>query len=337
MQAYHLERFGSVDGIVLGECREPACGPTEIVVRVQAASLNRRDIMILAQSYPLPARPGVVPLSDGAGEVVAVGSEVTRFGPGDRVTGSYFARWRDGRFAPDLVDQLGCTLDGMLAEFIVMDEQWAVRLPDHLGWDEAATLSCAGVTAWNTVASSGLAPGNTVLTLGTGGVSLFAIQFARLAGCRVIAVTSRGDKAERLRALGADHVIDRTATPGWGEAVRDLTGGGGADLIVETIGPETLDQSLVASALHGQIVLLITSSARRPRIELTGAEWAGKLTTLRRVFVGSRADLEAMVEAIAVHKLRPVIERTFPFAEAREAYGFFMGGDVFGKVVIEGA
>jgi NADPH:quinone reductase-like Zn-dependent oxidoreductase len=338
VKAYQLEAFNTVEGIVLRERDKPHCGPTEILVRVRAASLNRRDTMILDRSYPLPARPNVVPVSDGAGEVVAVGGSVTRFKPGDRVTGSYFARWRDGRISTELIDQLGCTLDGMLAEYILMDEQWAARVPEHLSWEEAATLSCAGVTAWSAVANSGAAiPGNTVLTLGTGGVSLYAIQFAKIMGCYVIAATSRNEKADRLRALGADEVINHAATPDWGRRVRELTAGRGVDLVVETIGPDTVEQSLIAASLYGQVVLLITRGGKTSRIEIDGLAWSGSLASIRRVFVGSRADLEAMNRAIAAHQLRPVIDRIFPFAHAHEAYRYFTRGDVFGKVVIEGA
>ena len=338
MRAYQLEAFNSVEGIMRRERDTPHCGPTEILVRVRAASINRRDAMILDRTYPVAAMPNVIPLSDGAGEVVAVGENVTRFRPGDRVTGSYFARWRDGRISSDLIDQLGCTLDGMLAEYILMDEQWAVDVPEHLGWEEAATLSCAGVTAWNAVANSGVAvPGNTVLTLGTGGVSLYVIQFAKIFGCRVIAATSRNEKTDRLRALGADEVINHAATPEWGKRVRELTEGRGVDLVVETIGPDTVDQSLAAASLYGQVVLLITRGGKTSRIEISGTAWSGSLASIRRVFVGSRADLEAMNRAIAAHKLRPMIDRVFPFADAHEAYRYFMRGDLFGKVVIEGA
>ncbi len=209
MRAYHLEKAGRFEGVVLRERPVPAPCPGEIVLRVHAASLNRRDLMLVEQTYPIPGKPGVVPLSDGAGEVVAIGAGVTRFKVGDRVTGNYFARWRDGRLAPDLRDQLGCTLDGMAADYAVLDEQWAVRLPDHLSWEEGACLSCAGVTAWCSVTGSDFArPGRTVLTLGTGDVSLFAVQFAKLTGCRVIVTTSSDAKAHRLRELGADEVIN---------------------------------------------------------------------------------------------------------------------------------
>lgn len=337
MEIYRLERFGSVDGVVLREREEPTPQATEIVVRVRAASLNRRDALILHQIYLLPARPDVVPLSDGAGEVVALGSRVTRFKIGDRVTGSYFPRWRDGRIAMDLGDQLGCTLDGMLSEYAVLDEQWAVALPDHLTWEEAATLTCAGVTAWNSVVEVGSArAGQRVLVIGTGGVPLFALQFAKMMGCSVIGVTSEDGKAEKLRRLGADHVLNYTETPEWGQAVRALTGGDGVDLVVETRGADTIEQSLTASALHGHIVLLTTRSLHGSTPAFPWHVYARGLVTISRVFVGSRANLESMVKALAATRAHPVIDRVFPFNRAREAYSYFLEGRVFGKVVILG-
>ncbi|RVB98067.1 NAD(P)-dependent alcohol dehydrogenase, partial [Mesorhizobium sp. M7A.F.Ca.CA.002.15.2.1] len=216
MRSYRLEGTGGIESLVLRDEARPEPGAHEIVVRIRATSLNRRDTMILNGAYPLTPRQGVVPLSDGAGEIVAVGAAVTRFAVGDRVTGSYFARWIDGRIHAGLVDQLGCTLDGMLAEYAVLDEQWAVRLPDHLDWQEAATLTCAGLTAWNAVTGAGIPkPGQWVLVIGSGGVSLFALQFGKLLGCHVAAVTSRGEKADRLRALGADLVISTSDMPQW--------------------------------------------------------------------------------------------------------------------------
>ncbi|MBT2407997.1 MULTISPECIES: NAD(P)-dependent alcohol dehydrogenase [unclassified Streptomyces] len=342
MRAYHLEAFGDIDGIVLregggregGDAPEPV-GPTGIVIRLHTASLNRRDLMILHERYPLPAVPGVVPLSDGAGEVVAVGEAVTRFAVGDRVSCAYFPRWRSGRITPDTVDQPGCTLDGMLAEYAVLDEQWAVRVPDHLTWEEAATLPCAGVTAWNALTGGEpLLAGQTVLTLGTGPVSLFAVQFAKLLGCRVVSTTSSEEKAERLRALGADAVVDYTRDPEWGVQVRELTGGLGADLVVETGGPETIGQSVRASALYAQIALLITGSARKSGIEIPHAVYASSLATIRRVFVGSRAQFEDMNLAVTAHGLRPVIGRVHPFEEAHAAYRGYAKDAPFGKVVI---
>ncbi|MFF3213223.1 NAD(P)-dependent alcohol dehydrogenase [Streptomyces sp. NPDC002886] len=339
MRAYHLETFGTIEGIVPrdhGGPRPLPAGPTGIVVRVRATSLNKRDLLILRERYPLPAVPGVVPLSDGAGEVVAVGEAVTRFAVGDRVSCTYFPRWRDGRITPALVDQPGCTLDGMLAEYALLDEEWAVRVPDHLTWEEAATLPCAAVTAWNALTGGeggAPLPGQSVLTLGTGPVALFAVQFAKLLGCRVVSTTSSEEKADRLKALGADAVVNYVRTPEWGSTVRELTDGG-ADLVVETGGPDTIEQSVRASSLYGQIALLITASATKSGIEISHAAYAASLATIRRVFVGSRTQFESMNRAVATHGLRPVIDRVLPFEEAREAYRGYAEDAPFGKVVI---
>lgn len=339
MRAYHLEAFGTIEGLVLrdhGGPRPVPAGPTGIVVRVRAASLNKRDLLILRERYPLSAAPGVVPLSDGAGEVVAVGEAVTRVAVGDRVSCAYFPRWRDGRITPDLVDQPGCTLDGMLSEYALLDEEWAVRLPQHLSWEEAATLPCAAVTAWNALTGGeggAPLPGRSVLTLGTGPVALFAVQFAKLLGCRVVSTTSSEEKADRLKALGSDAVVNYASTPEWGSAVRELTDGG-ADLVVETGGPDTIEQSVRASSLYGQIALLITASAAKSGIEISHAAYASSLATIRRVFVGSRTQFESMNRAVAAHGLHPVIDRVLPFEEAREAYRGYAEDAPFGKVVI---
>jgi NADPH:quinone reductase-like Zn-dependent oxidoreductase len=337
VQAYRIERFGSIEGIVLGEELQPEPAANEILVRVRAASLNRRDLMILYGQYPLPPVAGVVPVSDGAGEVTALGSEVRRFKVGDRVTGSYFPRWRDGRLNNDQLDQLGCTIDGMLTEFVLMNEEWAVSVPEHLTWGEAATLSCGGLTAWNAlVVGEPVSAGQTVLTIGTGSVSIFALQMARLMGHRVIAVTSRAEKIEKLRGLGADHVIDSSSTPEWGSLAQELTRGEGVDLVIETRGPDTIQQSLIAAGRYGQIVLLITESEQAPDLVIPGRVYARKLTTIRRIFVGSRASLEGMIKAVSTKHLRPVIDRTFTFDKAHEAYAYLEAGDVFGNVLIEG-
>jgi len=338
MHVYRLKSPGNLGGLALLEEDVPVPKPTEIVLRVHAMSINRRDAMIIGGTYPLPARNDVIPISDGAGEVIAVGNSVTRFKTGDRATGSYWPRWRDGLLTPDLIDQLGCTMDGMLAEYAVLDEQSAVHVPEHLTWEEAATLTCAGVTAWSAVAGSRrMHPGQTVLTLGTGGVALFALQFAKMMGCRVIAATSREAKIAKLRDLGADHVIDYARTPQWADTVRDLTGGKGVDLVVETIGPKTIGQSLAAAGLYGHIVLLSVIDSDGNDLVLPGQVYSRTMASLSRVFVGSRAGLEAMCAAIGSHRIRPVIDRVFPFTEAREAYRYFMRGDVFGKVVIRAA
>lgn len=337
MRSYRLEERGDgIDRLAMREEAVPQPGAHQILVRVRAASLNRRDTMILKGTYPLPPRLGIVPLSDGAGEVFAIGDGVTRFAVGDRVTGSYFARWVDGRMHPGVVDQLGCTLDGMLSEYALLDEQWAVRLPEHLSWHEAATLTCAGLTAWSALTGAEAPrPGQWVLTIGSGGVALFALQFAKLMGCRVAAITSRTEKADRLRALGADLVIATADAPQWGIKLREQTGGIG--LVVETGGPATFGQSLIASALYGRIVLLTVQDQKGRSVEIPAAVYQRSLATIGRVFVGSRDGLETMLAAVATHRLKPIIDRIFPFTDAREAYRHFRQGDVFGKVVIDGA
>ncbi len=336
MRSYRLDSFGEIDRLAVREEAIPEPGAHRILVRVHATSLNRRDTMILKGTYPLPPRAGIVPLSDGAGEVVAVGDDVTRFAVGDRVTGSYFARWIDGRLHPGVIDQLGCTLDGMLSQYALLDEQWAVRLPEHLSWHEAATFTCAGLTAWSALTGAEIPqPGQWVLTLGSGGVALFALQFAKMLGCHVAAVTSRAKKTDRLRALGADIVIAAAETPEWGMKLREATGG--IDLTVETGGPPTFAQSLIASALYSRIVALTVQDAKGNSIEIPSAIYQRSLATISRVFVGNRSGLEAMLAAVATHRLKPVIDKVFPFAEAREAYRHFQQGDVFGKVVIDGA
>jgi NADPH:quinone reductase-like Zn-dependent oxidoreductase len=337
MQTYILQTPGSLDHLILQRRERPQPEPHEIVIRIRAMSVNKRDLFILAGTYPLSAKPGIIPLSDGAGEVVAIGDRVTRFKVGDRATGIYFPRWRSGPLEPDQFDQTGCTLDGMLTEYACLDEQSAVHVPDHLTWDEAATLTCAGVTAWNSICGpEPIIAGQTVLTLGTGGVSLFALQFAKMFGCRTIVTTSDAAKARKLVALGADHIINYSTTPDWGQAVRDLTGGRGVDLIVETMGPDTIEQSMRAISLHGQIMLLISRSATRAAIEISSQAYARTMATIRRVFVGNRASFESMNRAIAAHHLRPVIDRVFPFEQAREALAYAKAGKQFGKVVIRG-
>ncbi|WP_330283701.1 zinc-dependent alcohol dehydrogenase family protein [Streptomyces sp. NBC_00588] len=336
-RSYHLETPGSVDGIVPRDTPggPPAPGPRDILVHIHAVSLNKRDLLILDGSYPLKAAPGVIPVSDGAGEVVAVGEEVTRFGIGDRVTSTYFPRWPDGRISGAMIDQPGATLPGMLAEYVRLDETAAVRVPDHLTWEEAACLPCAGVTAWNALTGAeAVLPGETVLTLGTGALALFAVQFAKTLGARVVATTSGEAKAARLKDLGADHVLNYVERPQWAAEVRELTGGRGADLVVETGGPDTIEQSVRATALYGRIALIAANSPHRHSLEISTDALASSVLTMRRIFVGSRAHFERMNRAIALHGLRPVVDRVFPFDEVHAAYRYYATGAAFGKVVI---
>jgi NADPH:quinone reductase-like Zn-dependent oxidoreductase len=335
MKIYTLPMAGEARGMARQDRDMPTPGQHDVVIRVKAASLNKRDLFIQAGTYPIPARQGVVPLSDGAGEVVATGERVTRFRVGDRVAENYFARWKTGPLAFDLFDQLRCTLDGMLAEYAVLNEEWAVHVPAHLTWQEAATLPCAGVTAWNSVIGPvPVTAGQTVLTLGSGGVSLFALQFAKLSGARVIATTSSDEKGERLKGLGADVVINYNRQPEWGKAVREATGGAGVDLVVETFGADTIEQSMCAIGLHGQVMLLIARGVHKPHIEISSQAYGATMATLRRVFVGNRASFEAMNKAITQARMQPVIDKVFPFEDAPAAYEYFARGQSFGKVVI---
>jgi len=336
MKAYCIDHFGSVDGVVLRSRDEPRPGARELLVRVRATSLNFRDLMVLKGGGRGPTKAGVVPLSDGAGEVAAVGDGVTRFAVGDRIIGCFHPRWFGGPIKADyLTDRLGANLDGMLAEYAVVSEEAVVLVPGDLSFEEAATLPCAAVTAWVALTGHqrGVTAGDTVLTQGSGGVSIFALQFARLLGASVIATTSSAAKAERLKALGAAAVINYVETPDWHEEVGKHTAGKGADCIVEIGGPGTLTNSIKSLAVGGHISL-IGSSLSRSGVMLDPLLLGGRGLSLGSISVGSRADFEAMNRAIALHKLRPVIDRVFPFEEAPAAYRHFESRTHFGKVVI---
>jgi NADPH:quinone reductase-like Zn-dependent oxidoreductase len=280
----------------------------------------------------LPVRPDVVPVSDGAGEVVATGPGVGAVSVGDRVTATLFPTWQYGPFGAQHLAQLGGSLDGLLTEFAVLPETALVPIPAHLSYREAATLPCAAVTAWNALTGGGrgVRPGDTVVTLGSGGVSLFAIQLARLLGARVIATTGDPAKAVRLSELGADEVIDHRATPDWDAPVRELTGGRGADRVVDVVG--TLDRSLRAVAIEGHVACVGFVGGQPnpmdPRLLFAST------ATVQAVAVGSRAQFVEMNRAIEARGLRPVVDRVFGFDDAAEAYRYYESASPFGKVVI---
>jgi len=305
----------------------PTPGRGEVLIRVKAASLNARDQMIATGTYALPVLPDLVQLSDAAGVVEAVGPGTTRFRVGDRVLNSFFPAWYGGPLR-DPGRMYGCDIDGWLAEYVVADANALVAMPEHLDFEEAATLPCAALTAWSAV--SGVGPGDTVLVQGSGGVSLFALQFARVAGARVIATTSSADKARALLKLGADDVVNYVETPDWGTAVRKLTDDRGVDRVVEVSG--SIDQSLEALAMSGTVA--VVGGLAKPGEAVNLASILLRAGTVRAVSVGSRSDLEEMNRAIGRHRLRPVIDRVFPFAEARAAFEHFAHGSRFGKVVI---
>jgi NADPH:quinone reductase-like Zn-dependent oxidoreductase len=331
MQHYRLDHFGTLNGLKPGEQPTPQPAAGQVLIRVRARSVNFRDLLILHQRYPFPARPGVIPLSDGAGEIVELGESVSSLAVGDRVAPIYFPRWQSGDLEmPMAAEQFGCSRDGMLAEFVIADAQAVVKLPSHLSFEEACTLPCAAVTAWNAIVGGRrLGPADSVLTIGTGGVALFALQFAKLHGAKVISITSSGSKAEVLRQLGADHVVNRSEHPNWAAQVRHVTSGRGVDQVVETGAIDTLPQSLAACGANAEVALVAALG--------TGTLDAGALrglVTLRRVFVGSRSSFEQMNRAIEAHGLRPVVDRVFPFAEATHAYRHFESKRHIGKVIV---
>jgi len=288
---------------------------------------------VLRGQYLLPVKPDVIPVSDGAGQVIAVGPGVQRVRPGDRVTAALFPQWLDGPLEPAYLPQLGGSLDGMLTEVAVLPEQALVPVPGHLSYAEAATLPCAAVTAWNALTGDGLGlqPGHTVLTTGSGGVSLFAVQLAKLLGAKVIATTGQADKEQRLRDLGADAVVNYRAVPDWHTAVRDITNGRGVDRVVDTAG--TLEQSLKSLAINGHVAFVGSRSGDWPPLDPRLV--FGVAATIRAVAVGSYAQFSQLNEIIAAHQLRPVIDRVFPFEEAGAAFRYYESASPFGKVIIE--
>jgi NADPH:quinone reductase-like Zn-dependent oxidoreductase len=339
MRAFHLQSHG-IDGLVLREVADPKPGLREVAVRIRATSLNFRDLMILNNVYFQPVTPGVIPLSDGAGDVVAIGEGASRFKVGDRVAATFHPKWIAGRtthehlarrFAPR--EHVGAGRDGLLTDYKVFNEEELVAIPPHLSFEEAATLPCAAVTAWSALtAPRQAAPGETVLTLGTGGVSIFALQFAKAFGARVVATTSSDEKAKRLRELGADATVNYRTTPEWEHEVKTANDGGGVDYVVEIGGVGTLARSLACAGPECQVALIGVLAGRGGSVEAAALQRG--IVTLRRVAVGSRLDFELMNRAIAQHKLRPVIDRVFPFEDAKAAYRHLESQQHFGKVVI---
>jgi NADPH:quinone reductase-like Zn-dependent oxidoreductase len=333
MKVYEIRNHFGLDALTPTERPQPQPGTHEVLVRIKAASLNYRDLMVVKGQYnpkmPLPR----IPLSDAAGEVTAIGPGVRRVQVGQRVMAIFMQQWLSG----DLDDAkaksaLGGALDGLLAEYAVLHEDGLLPIPEHLGFEEAATLPCAAVTAWHALVTEGrVKPGDSVLVQGTGGVSLFALQFARLAGARVILTSSSNEKIERARKLGASDCINYKETPEWGEKVRQLTDGRGVDLVVEVGGAGTLGQSLRAVRMGGYIGLIGV---------LSGTGQANPLPILMKnvrvqgIFVGSREMFEAMNRAISAAQLRPIVDRVFSFAEAVQAFRYLESAAHFGKIGI---
>lgn len=332
MRAMEARAF-SVEGLQLVERPVPKPRRGELLIRIKAASLNYRDIAILLENYlpnlPLP----YVPVSDACGEVVEVGEGVTRFKVGERVNPIYTQGWHDGYPTLELRTQrtLGAPLTGVLQDYITVPAEDAVHTPAHLTDAEAATLPIAALTAWSTLQEGGIRPGSTVLVQGTGGVALFALQFAKLAGARVIATSSSDEKLARAQQLGADACINYRTTPTWEVPARAATAGRGVDIVVETAGG-TLHQSLAALAFGGFIGVVGFVGGYQAEIPLRAV--IGPMVRIQGIAVGSRARFEAMNRAIEQHGLRPVIDSTYPLERTADAFRHMRAGKHFGKVVI---
>jgi len=335
MKAYEIHPRDGFGSIVRVERPSPELGPNEVRVRVRATSLNFRDLALARNAAKRAAgtRPNI-PLSDGAGEVVEVGSRVTRWKSGDRVAANFFPTWSSGELDElHHAAALGGSADGMLAEEVVLDQAAWVRIPNGWSFEQAATLPCAGLTAFNALFEAAhVRPGDVVLVQGTGGVSTFALQLAKAAGARVIATSSSAEKCAKARELGADHVLDYSADPEWGASARSWTGGRGVDVVVEVGGPGTFDQSSTALRFGGTMSLLGVLTGTKGAVD-THRVFHRHLR-IAGVYVGSVTMFEALVRALEATHLEPVVDRTFGFEEARAAYEYLASAGHVGKVVI---
>jgi NADPH:quinone reductase-like Zn-dependent oxidoreductase len=334
MQAWRFENGFGYGNLRRVDLPDPVPGPGEVLLRMRAASLNFRDLVVLRGQHGRAVQPPLIPLSDGVGEVIALGDGVTGLAPGDRVCPAFFQNWPGGMPPADLeVGRLGGPRDGVLASHRVFPAAGVVRVPDHLSDAEAATLPCAGLTAWSALsAEPPVRPGDTVLILGTGGVALMAVLLAKAAGARVIVTTSSPERADRVAALGADLVIDRAATPDWAAALRQGTDGAGVDRVLELGGAATLGASVSCTRVGGQIILIGNVTGNRAELFLPAV--LTRQLTLRAVTVGSVEGLAAMTRAIAQHRLRPVIGQVFPFDAAHDAFRALEAQGQFGNICI---
>ena len=332
MRAWQIVSPNGIDALDLSERRSPDLGPGEVKVRIRASSINYRDLGTVrdpvSRKLPYPR----IPNSDGAGEIVAAGPGVTGLSKGMRVASTFFQRWDDGQCSADaMASALGGALDGVLAEEVVLSANGVVPIPDHLAFEEAATLPCAALTAWNALAEAArVKAGDTVLLLGTGGVSIFGLQFAKLMGARPIIISSSDAKLERAKALGAAHTINYRTTPDWDRAVLDLTNGVGVDATVEVGGAGTLPRSINATRIAGTISLIGVLAGG----QIDPAQFMRKSIKMQGIYVGSRRMFQDMNRAISIAGLKPVIDQTFPFEKAKDAYHTMQAAGHFGKIVI---
>jgi NADPH:quinone reductase-like Zn-dependent oxidoreductase len=334
MHTWQITSFG-IDSLEFAEREIPQPSPGEVQVRIRAISFNYRDLMMVKGLYNPKMKLPRIPCSDGAGEVSAVGEGVTAWKPGDRVAGAFMQNWLDGPLTPAKAKgALGGDIDGMAAEYVVLKESGLVRLPSHLNFEEAATLPCAAVTAWNALAAGKLRPGATVLIQGTGGVSIFALQLARLMGARVLGISGSSAKLDRARSLGLDAGHNYRENPEWDRWALEQTGGEGVDLVVEVGGVGTLARSLRSIRMGGAIAQIgvVAGPSNFPE-PLPLAVILHKQVRIQGIYVGSRRNFEEMNKAIALAKLRPVAE-SFSWSQAREVLARMEAGSHFGKLVL---
>ena len=333
MKAFEIAKFG-IDNLDLVQRKMPVPAAKEVLVKLHAASLNYRDVMVVSGTYNPRMKLPAVPFSDGAGEVVAVGASVTKWKVGDHVCSTVIAGWLDGEpTAATSKTAIGAgNFDGVLQEYRVFNEEFVVKVPEHLSFEEAATLPCAALTAWNALVVSGkIKSSDTVLTIGTGGVSVFAVQFAKRFGAKVIAISGSDEKLEKIKQLGADETINYRETPDWDKAVLELTDGIGVDHVIEVGGTGTLQRSVKAVRVGGHVALigaLDTSGEFNPvPVFMKGIRMQG-------IFIGSRRMFEEMNVEIESFGLKPVVDSVFEFDQAREALNYMESGAHFGKIVV---
>ncbi|MBT8437373.1 MAG: NAD(P)-dependent alcohol dehydrogenase [Gammaproteobacteria bacterium] len=333
MRAYEIASDGGVDALALNDRQSPQPEAGEILVGLRASSINYRDLSTIEDPVARGIEFPRIPNSDGAGEVIAVGAGVSRFKIGDRVAGCFFQNWSDGRIsAAAMASAMGGAVDGMLAEKVVLSEAGAVHIPAHMSFEEASTLPCAGLTAWNClVEQGGLRAGNTALFLGTGGVSIIGLQIAKMIGARAIITSSSDEKLERAKNLGADELINYRQNPDWDTRVLEMTNGNGVDVTIETGGGGTLEKTMEATRVGGTISLIgvLSGGMINPTTVMR------KSIRLQGVYVGNRRMFEDMNAAFALNKISPVIDRVFDFEDARSAYHAMRAAGHFGKLVVK--
>ncbi len=332
MKAFEIVSPDGIDALTLADRPSPKPGPGDVLVRMRANSINFRDLATILDPVPRGLPFPRIPNSDGAGEVVAIGPGVTEWKPGDRVAGTFFRNWDSGGIsAAVMASALGGATDGVLAEEVILPERGLVEIPDYMSYEEASTLPCAALTAWRALVEEGkLRAGETVLLLGTGGVSVFALQIAKMHGATVIQTSGSDEKLARIRSMGADHCINYRTTPDWQDAVLEITGGMGVDHVVEVGGGGTLARSAGSVRVGGHIALIgiLTSDKIDPTLLMR------KSVRMTGIYVGSRQMFRSMLRAFEAHELRPVIDRTFPFADAKDAYHHMEAAGHFGKITI---